>query len=581
MNRNSKMALVVSYCLIFGIGIFYYPKWKQPATEATLSWDVSGYYLYLPAILIYRDIQHCNFKDSILNKYHPTPDFQQAFLHPSGNYILKYTAGQALLFSPFFFAGHIYALILGTYSADGFSYPYQISIGLGMLLYSFIGLYYLRKVLLQYFTDVATAITLIVVVFATNYLDYAAIDGAMTHNTLFTLYAILIYSVIKFYEKPSIQNSILIGFFTGLATLTRPTEFISLLIPLLWGIRNYQDFKFRIAFLRDESKYLIFTVIVFLLIVSIQFVYWKWVSGHWIVYTYGEEGFDWFQPHFIKGLFNFKAGWLIYSPIMILSVIGFVQLFKNHREHFYSTLVFTLIFCYICFSWKEWWYGASLGQRAMIQAYPILAFPLTAFVEQVYKKSLWKLILNLFIGVCIYYNLWLTHQAHKGGLFRAGEMNAAFWFATIGRYHVSNDVESLLDNNDRYTGSQTPEVQIFKKFELITIGKDNQFSKELFFTIPSNCNWVRASADISTPQKEWDLWRMPQFIIKFYRSGAVCKTNAIRISRLLSDGEEKYIKIDALVPKGNIDSVSVLFWNADSEKQVLINKLKVVGFDSK
>jgi hypothetical protein len=74
---------------------------------------------------------------------------------------------------------------------------------------------------------------------------------------------------------------------------------------------------------------------------------------------------------------------------------------------------------------------------------------------------------------------------------------------------------------------------------------------------------------------------MPQFIIKFYRSGAVCKTNAIRISRLLSDGEEKYIKIDALVPKGNIDSVSVLFWNADSEKQVLINKLKVVGFDSK
>jgi len=120
MNRCSMLALVISYCLIFGTGIFYYPKWKQPANEATLSWDVSGYYLYLPAILIYRDLKHCNFKDSILNKYHPTPDFQQAFRHPSGNYILKYTAGQALLFSPFFFAGHIYALILGTYSADGF-----------------------------------------------------------------------------------------------------------------------------------------------------------------------------------------------------------------------------------------------------------------------------------------------------------------------------------------------------------------------------------------------------------------------------------------------------------------------------
>jgi hypothetical protein len=74
---------------------------------------------------------------------------------------------------------------------------------------------------------------------------------------------------------------------------------------------------------------------------------------------------------------------------------------------------------------------------------------------------------------------------------------------------------------------------------------------------------------------------MPQFIIKFYKSGAVSKTNTIRISRLLSDGEVKYIKIDARVPNGNIDSVSILFWNAGSEKQVLINKLKVVGFDSK
>ncbi|MCX6207436.1 MAG: hypothetical protein NTZ19_14430 [Bacteroidetes bacterium] len=578
MNIFSRIALVAGYCLIFFTGVFYYPKWNQPATEATLSWDVSGYYLYLPAILIYRDIKHCNFKDSVLNKYHPTPDFQQAFLHPSGNYILKYTVGQALLFSPFFFAGHIYASLLGTYSADGFSYPYQISIGLGMLLYSFIGLYFLRKVLLKYFTDVATAITLLIIVFATNYLDYAAIDGAMTHNTLFTLYAILIFYVIKYYEKPSLQSAILIGFITGLATLTRPTELISILIPLLWGIRNYQDFKSRIAFLLNESKYLIVSVFVFLLMISIQFVYWKCVSGHWIVYTYGEEGFDWIQPHFINGLFSFKAGWLIYSPVMILSILGFIQLFKNHREHFYATLVFSLIFCYICFSWKEWWYGASLGQRAMIQAYPIFAFPLTSFVEQVYKKRLWKLIVSLFIGLCIYYNLWLTHQAHKGGLFRAGEMNAAFWFATIGRYHVSTDVESLIDNEDRYTGAIYPEIPIFKKSELITLGKDNQFSKEQFFSLPKNCSWIRASAEISTPQKEWDMWRMPQFIIKFYRSGSVTKSNYIRISRLLSDGEVKIIKIDARVPKDNIDSVSISFWNAGSEKQIFIDKLKAVGY---
>ena len=143
---------------------------------------------------------------------------------------------------------------------------------------------------------------------------------------------------------------------------------------------------------------------------------------------------------------------------------------------------------------------------------------------------------------------------------------------------ISNDVESLLDNEDRYTRTQYPEIPIIKKSELITLGKDIQFSKELFFSLPKNCSWIRASAEISTPQKEWDMWRMPQFIIKFYRSGSVTKSNYIRISRLLSDGEVKNIKIDALVPKNYIDSVSISFWNAGSDKQIFIYKLKVVGY---
>lgn len=578
LNHISRNALLLCYFLIFLTGFFYYPKWKQTTTEATLSWDVSGYYMYLPAVIIYGDIKKCSFKDSILNKYHPTPDFQQAFQDNSGNYILKYTVGQALLFSPFFLVGHTYTLLFSSYPADGFSYPYQLSIGLGMIIYAFIGLYYLRKILLKFFKDVTTAITLIVLVFATNYLDYSAIDGAMTHNTLFTLYTILVYCVIKFYEKPSIQNAILIGFFTGLLTLIRPTEIICLLIPLLWGIENYTSFKVRIAFLKRELKYPITTIVVFILIVSIQLIYWKWVSGQWLVYTYGKEGFNWFQPNFIDGFFSFRAGWLIYSPVCIFSMLGFYQLYKNHREHFYSILIFFILFCYICFSWNEWWYGASLGQRAMIQAYPILSFPLTAFLEKVYLKNSTRLILSLFIGFCIYYNIWLTHQAHKGGLFRAGEMNAAYLFATFGRYNISTEVESLLDNEEIYKGNQTQEIQIFNKTDTILLGNDKQFSKEMFFHIPQNCSWIRASADIRTPQKEWEKWKMPQFIIKFYKSGSINKSNFIRLSRLLSDGETKNIKIDASLPKEKVDSVSISFWNADSEKQVFINNIKTVGF---
>jgi hypothetical protein len=43
----------------------FYPKWKQSGVEATISWDASGYYMYLPALFIYQDIKTCSFKDSV------------------------------------------------------------------------------------------------------------------------------------------------------------------------------------------------------------------------------------------------------------------------------------------------------------------------------------------------------------------------------------------------------------------------------------------------------------------------------------------------------------------------------------
>ncbi len=81
MGPFSKYALIICIFLVSITAFKFYPKWEKKGTEATLSWDASGYYMYLPAIFIYNDIKKCSFKDSILQKYQPTPDFQQAFLH--------------------------------------------------------------------------------------------------------------------------------------------------------------------------------------------------------------------------------------------------------------------------------------------------------------------------------------------------------------------------------------------------------------------------------------------------------------------------------------------------------------------
>jgi hypothetical protein len=592
------MALLLCSVVIIYEGVFFYPKWKEQRTEATISWDVSGYYFYLPAIFIYKDVRKLNFKGSILEKYQPTPDFQQATKVPSGNSVLKYSSGQAIMYSPFFFIAHFIALNSGKYAADGFSYPYQLSIGIGMLLYAFLGLFILRKILLEFYPDKTVALALLCICLGSNYLSYAAIDGAMTHNTLFALYTLLIYFTIAFYRKPKYSYSLAIGFLIGLATITRPTEIISVIIPLLWGIASKEDLKKRFEFFIRNKRYLLVASFAFLALLLVQMTYWKMSSGQWIFYSYRDDGFDWFKPHLQKCLIGYNCGWLTYSPIMILSVIGFVVLYRSKKALFWACLSFSVIFTYLCFAWHIWWYGGSLGQRAMIQSYPVLAFPLASFIYKVQasSKSIFKIILYSFIGLCILYNLWLTRQAHANGLFRSGEMNKEYFWAILGKNGVGERTQFLLDDKDIYLGNPTEVQQVYKRdFDTDTtenltqeeaisnksifLDKQFQYSDEYFFSLTNtNRKWVRATADFKATLKEWDIWKMTQFIIRFYQGDKMIQSNSIKIFRLLTDGETKTLSVDASIPK-HFDKASVIFWNAGGDKKIIIDNLKIIAFN--
>ena len=74
MNKISRFSFWVCAVLLAGGAFFYYPKWEQSGTEATISWDVAGYYLYLPAVFIYGDLKHLSFGEEMLQKYHSAPE---------------------------------------------------------------------------------------------------------------------------------------------------------------------------------------------------------------------------------------------------------------------------------------------------------------------------------------------------------------------------------------------------------------------------------------------------------------------------------------------------------------------------
>ena len=596
-NHLSLYAWLFSAAFLLAVNLFYYPKWKIPGAEAAISWDVSGYYFYLPAIFIYKDLKKVGFREEIHRKYQPAGSPYQAFQHEDGNYVMKYSAGMAVQYLPFFLTAHALARLLG-YPADGFSRPYQVAISVGSVLIAILGLWFMRKVLLRYFKDGAAAATLLILVLATNYLDYTAINGPMTHNYLFTLYALLIWLTIKFYEHPAYSKALGIGLILGLAALTRPTEIISALIPILWGVGSVAQARERMAFFVRHWPKLALAAAATIAVGSIQLIYWKYVSGDWIVYSYQEQGFSWLKPHIRNGLFSYRAGWLIYTPVMGFALLGFITLARQYRQLFPATFLFTLLFIYIAFAWDIWWYGGSLGQRSMVQAYAVLALPLASFITWAGRRA-WTAY--SFAALCLFFayaNLWWTHQAHLGGLFASEQMNRPYFQRIFLRNHVPDEVQKLLDTDELFEGERK-NVKLLKEenFESdtatfycslppiegghsICLDAERQYSPPVEVSLsPADGEWVRAEAAFRCEYKEWNIWQMTQFIVRFVNGEQVVKERSIRVYRFLDSGETKRLYIDSEFPEAPFDKVVVFCWNANGSKPIVVDEVRVEVFE--
>jgi hypothetical protein len=144
MSKNHLIWLALSGIAICSIwqafvGISY---------TLSMSWDAFGYYYYLPLTFIEDSLIITSLDDirPIFEKYDPSSTLYQFSVTDSGNIIIRYPAGQALLYLPFFLIGHLAALVLG-YPIDGFSEPYDFAIRAGGVVYNILGFYFISKIL--------------------------------------------------------------------------------------------------------------------------------------------------------------------------------------------------------------------------------------------------------------------------------------------------------------------------------------------------------------------------------------------------------------------------------------------------
>lgn len=342
-----------------------------------LSYDVAGYYAYLPMLFLERDLR--------LEKTWKYDMIQLVGVHEhpvSGGRHLKFTAGMAYLYAPFFVAAHAYTLATNPEEAHGFSLPYRFGIGLAGVVYPLVGLVFLRRFLRHYVPDAAISWTLFALFLGTNLFYYSSFRGAMSHGATFMLGAAMLYQADLWRRREQVWRLGVLGVLAGLIVLIRP---VNVLIPLAVAAMFTMDGRLPKGLLTPKSLAVALGLAV---VVGIpQLLYWKASTGHWIVWTYGAERFFWSQPAWIQGLFSWRKGWLLYTPMVAFILLGFWGLARKKPAWALIAGLYLIATAYVTFSWWAWWYGGSFGSRPMIDAYALLALPLAVYVQRMLEEA--------------------------------------------------------------------------------------------------------------------------------------------------------------------------------------------------
>ncbi len=473
---------------------------KNPASEwdRVIVSDGKGYYAYLTAVFIYQDTDY-GFIDKYESEYYPASrQLYKDFRYNTGSGIVnKYFPGPALLWLPFFGAGHAAALILG-YPADGYSLPYQWAIAFAAFFYFWLSLLILRKIL-RFYTDNESHIawSLAVTGLATNLIYYTVNAGCQVHVYEFFLVGAFVYSVLAACKWGKPVHFAEAALSLGMVIISRPQDgLIVFAVPFLCG-----SSASLLGFLKNlfgKLSVLLSSILAFLLPLLVPVIYWFLKTGHFLVYSYGSESYNLARPHLFKFLFSFEKGWLLYTPVAAFAALGLIFLFQKSKWQFYTLSAFLFVVVYFMSSWWAWNYTSYISQRVMIDFYVFFAI-LLIFIFKLCENSIKRVYLPVILSGFIALNL-MQHFQQLNWIYPAGPVTAKAYFSNF--FSFSRGTTFMIPENEisvkqEYTNDFESEKSLFttKEFALSAASHSGKNALEIAPKPESKLLFVRGLSD--------------------------------------------------------------------------------------
>ena len=427
MIRKNVVVVIIFLALILTVAI----RWSGLSGEnyrSIISSDGLGYYHYYISALDSVGFANQKVNATYLVK---TPD---------SRVVNKYFVGLPILWSPFILPVYSYYSIVNQNQVDFYAEGFQKAVSLAALFYLFFGLFAMKK-LLQTFNIEQRIVNfrLFAFFFGTNLSYYTIIAPSMSHVYSFALISGFLYFV-RLYSLKQLPKHLIYGsLLFALIVLVRPVNGLILMaVPIVWKSRSPY-----FQLIKTQFKVVVAVVIMILLIVAIQPLFWYLQTGSIVQWSYAGEGFYFTNPKIFDFVLSFRKGFLVYTPILLFSLISIIVILKKYKQRALFLFIFILVLIYILSSWWSWYYGDSFGSRVMIDFYPIfiLLFSLGLQNLKFWHRINWLvfsmffIVLNLFQSYQYYHNI-MSHY----------DMNAEKYRYIF--FKAGTDYENCLGGND-------------------------------------------------------------------------------------------------------------------------------------
>lgn len=397
INKPSLIVLLFAACFAFWLVDFWKPINVYNKESVFSNNDVYEHYSYLPIVLLN---QHTFLYN---NKSNTFPFKNQATLK-----LPKYNYGLSILYLPAFLISLFETRDIHTKN-EGFTFTFAYNIHYSAIVYVLLGLFFLRKFLLHFFSEKITAITLFVCLFGNNLFFFTFSLSELPQSHLFFLFAVFLFQTLKWHQNPNLQSSIILGCTIAIISLINAFELYIVLFFIFWGITNKNEAQQKFIFLKTQQKtFGVFAIVVLLFWIP-QLLFNLKFAINVFSHAEAEKIYDFTDAKIYYFLLSEHRGWITYSPLILISFFGIYYIDSKipiSKTLFVSVLFLVLIVYSSRIDFNNNYFGAKMACTCVAW----LSLPFGLFMDKIFKLNslllrnyFIKLILLvvIFSGVCL------------------------------------------------------------------------------------------------------------------------------------------------------------------------------------